>query len=245
MIKPFLKKLLMSRGIMLTQYLGQFDVLDPKLDFAKKRGLKINTVVDGGAAEGEFLGRIKAVYPDAAVLCIEPREDAHVSLKNHQRRFSNVHLAQVLIGPNEGTVPYNVSDTQSSVLPNSQGEKFGETKLAPMTTIDALVQKLGLPWPDLIKLDLQGFELEALRGAQECMKHAQALLLELSFLPLQKGMPLAGEVIAYVGERGFVIYDIPALWLRPLDGALAQGDFLFLKRDHPLRADARWSSSFA
>jgi hypothetical protein len=111
-----------------------------------------------------------------------------------------------------------------------------------MTTLDRLVSKMGLPDPDLIKLDLQGYELECLRGASRCLQHAEAVLLEVSFIPFQNGMPLIGEVIPFMGERGFRVYDISALWHRPLDGALAQGDFLFLSERSKLLEDKRWSS---
>ena len=110
-----------------------------------------------------------------------------------------------------------------------------------MTTLDALVRKMKLPFPELIKLDLQGAELQALAGASECLAHAQAVMLELSFIPLQKNWPLIGDVIPFMKERGFICYDIAGLWHRPLDGALAQGDFVFLNQNNKLRADSRWS----
>src|SRR5438552_1552045 len=95
-------------------------------------------------------------------------------------------------------------------------------------------------WPvKLAAAKQRGLEL---RGATECLVHAQALLLDLSFFPLQQGAPLAGDVVCFLRDQAFRIYDIPALWHRPLDGALAQGDFLFLKQGHPLLTDNRWST---
>jgi hypothetical protein len=108
--------------------------------------------------------------------------------------------------------------------------------------MDALVARTSFGWPELIKLDLQGAEMIALRGGSECLRHAQALLLELSFIRLQQGTPLVDEVIAFLRERAFRVYDIAGLWHRPLDGALAQGDFLFLREGHPLLADERWDA---
>ena len=115
----------------------------------------------------------------------------------------------------------------------------------PMSPLDKLITQRQMPWPDLIKLDLQGFELDALRGSEQCLQHGQAVLLEVSFFEIQKGMSLAGEVIDFMRQRGFRIYDILALWHRPLDGALAQGDFLFLKEGHPLLRDESWERQIA
>jgi hypothetical protein len=128
------------------------------------------------------------------------------------------------------------------MLPDGAGAAVGTVKHVPITTIDALLTSTGFGWPDLIKLDVQGAELVALRGAGETLRHAQALLLELSFIPFQRGMPVFAEVVCWLRDRGFRVYDIPSLWHRPLDGALGQGDFLFLRDDHPLLADERWSA---
>ena len=111
-----------------------------------------------------------------------------------------------------------------------------------MTTLDRLIADTGFPSPDYIKLDLQGAELQCLEGATQCLKRAQAVQLEVSFLPFQQGMPLAADTLAFMKSKGFVCYDILALCPRPLDGSLAQGDFLFVREDSPLRSDSRWAS---
>jgi len=240
-IRQILKSALLRRGMVLSRPPGQYNLLHVKLADAKRRGLELRCIVDGGAADGGWTREIKAIYPDALLLCVEPRDDVQPHLRQLAREFTGIHIAQTLLGPREGTVQFHDAGPQSSALPNSQGHSFGVTRTMPVSTLDALIADQKLSWPDLIKLDLQGYELDALAGAEQCMSHAQALLLELSFFQLQKGMPLADEVIAFLRQRQFHIYDIPALWHRPLDGALAQGDFLFLRQGHPLLADNRWS----
>jgi len=159
-----------------------------------------------------------------------------------RNELGNIHVACTLLGPSADEIYFNESGHQSSALPNSLGQSFGRTLKTRMSTLDALITEFGLPWPNLIKLDLQGFEIEALKGAIQCLAHADALLLEVSFFKLQRGAPIADEVISYARNNRFHIYDIPALWHRPLDGALAGGDFLFLREGHPLFADNSWSA---
>jgi hypothetical protein len=50
------------------------------------------------------------------------------------------------------------------------------------------------------------------------------------------------DVMKYMDDRAFALYDIVALQQRPLDTALAQLDALFVPKNHPLRADGRWSA---
>ena len=241
-IRTLAKDWLLSRNMVISRPPGQFVVTPIKLRQIRDRGLKIGMAVDGGAATGEWTREFKNIYPDSQILCIEPRSEAQPDLKKLASDFSGIHLAQTLIGERTGPIEFHVNGDQSSMFQALSGFVNDQKVTLEMTTLDALIKKLQLPFPDLIKLDLQGAELKALTGATECLAHAQAVLLELSFVPLRKDWPLIGDAIPFMKERGFVCYDITGLWHRPLDGALAQGDFVFLKQSNPLLADHRWSN---
>jgi hypothetical protein len=62
-------------------------------------------------------------------------------------------------------------------------------------------------------------------------------LLEVSYRRIYKDLPLAHELIAFAGERGFRIYDICSYAGRPSDGELVQSDILFAPYSSPLFAD--------
>jgi FkbM family methyltransferase len=70
-------------------------------------------------------------------------------------------------------------------------------------TLDTAVKQKGFPPPDLIKMDIQGAEMDVLKGAQECLKTCKDLILELQHVPYNKGAPLVDEVVAYVESIGF------------------------------------------
>jgi len=94
--------------------------------------------------------------------------------------------------------------------------------------------------PLMMKLDVQGFELEVLAGATETLKRTEVILSEVSLLPYNKGAPLMHEVIGYLAERDFLPYDICGGWRRESDGALAQTDIIFVRRDSDLRAHRKF-----
>lgn len=242
-LREWIKHELLKRDAVLSRPPGQFNVFNYKLRAMQRRGLQIRCAVDGGAAAGDWARELKQIYPDARVLCVEPRQDAQADLQRLQTELPGIVSSRVLLGASEGEVAFNESDVQSSVLNDHTGKPFGKSVAVTMTTLDRLIAQHALPAPDLIKLDLQGYELEALKGGAACLEKAQAVLLEVSFIRLQAGAPIAHEVIAFMHERGYVIYDILSLWQRPLDGALAQGDFLFLRADHSLLSDTRWSAA--
>jgi hypothetical protein len=97
-----------------------------------------------------------------------------------------------------------------------------------------------LPIPDLLKLDVQGYELEVLKGAEKALRQMSAILIEVNFIDIHKGAPLIDELVLFLRDKGFVAYDICALTRRPLDQALWQADFIFVPRHSELRSDKRW-----
>lgn len=240
-VRELIKRELLKRDMVLSRPPGQFDLTDLKLARARDRGLRVKFAIDGGAADGAWAESLKQIWPAARVLSVEPREDAQAGLRRRAAGIEGMTVAQTLLGASEGEIEFFEHSYQSSALKDASGREWGKKVTAPVTTLDALVSKLGLPDPDLIKLDLQGFELECLKGASRCLGHAEAVLLEVSFIELQAGMPLIGEVVPFMAARGFRVYDVTALWHRPLDGAMAQGDFLFVSERSKLVADRRWS----
>lgn len=247
-VRSIVKQWLLRRNVVLMRPPGQFNVEDLRLRRLKALGLDVRVAVDGGAASGDWTRHFKSIYPDAQVVCVEPRDDAQPALAALARELKGIHVARTLVTSEEGTVPFHVNREQSSILGSfaatagtgGAGSGAAGAVPTPATTLDALMRRLGLPDPDLIKLDLQGAELMCLDGASRCLQTAQAVLLEVSFLPFMKGIPLIADVIPYMSARGFRCYDILALWQRPLDGALAQGDVLFVSEKSKLVADTRW-----
>lgn len=242
MLRRLIKRWLLSRGAILSRPPGQFDVTEYKLGRAKERGLRIRHAVDGGAHVGDWARMVTQLYPDVRVILVEPRTEVHSQLNNFIRDFPNCTVATVLLGSHEGFAEFHVSSTQSSVLPDHTGASFGFLEKRQVATIDSLVREAGWSGVDLLKLDIQGYELEALAGAQKTLSACQAVILEVSFVRFQQGMPLANDVFEFMRSAGFVIYDILALTHRPLDGRLAQADIMFLRNDHPLLEDNRWSA---
>ena len=70
-------------------------------------------------------------------------------------------------------------------------------------TLDTAVREGKFPLPDLIKMDVQGAELDVLKGATETLKSCKDLILELQKVEYNKGAPLREEVISYLETLGF------------------------------------------
>src|SRR5262249_5778065 len=100
----------------------------------------------------------------------------------------------------------------SSFLPltASGKEQWSIENEAPVSMdivpLDEIVAQEHLPGPDLIKLDVQGFELEVLRGGTRTLKRARWVLSEVSFRPFYEGQVLFSELAAFLATHGFETY---------------------------------------
>jgi len=180
------------------------------------------------------------VFPKARYFCIDPLDENQPFLEQFSAKYPNVRYWQGCLGAKAGMVTLNVDGLGSSVLTGHTGNPYGIQRKVMAETLDNLILKEICPQPDLIKLDVQGYELEVLKGATTSLRKVQAIIAEVSFFAFQRGMPVFHEVVTQLAEYGFAVYDFLGLSLRPLDGAPAQTDLLFLQATHLLRSSNRW-----
>ncbi len=194
-----------------------------------------SVIHDIGANVGTWTCLAKSLYPDAAVEAFEPLEGHLGGFRQWTAPWGDVRLHAIALGPRDGTVAIEVTDFSdaSSVLPlTPEGRKTFNVAAAgrrdvPMATLDGLVAAGKARAPDLIKLDVQGYELEVLRGAERSLQAARAVICELSFRRFYEGQALFPDVLAYLGERGFRLHAFGSS-LDPGE-PLSQADALFLK----------------
>ena len=149
----------------------------------------------------------------------------------------SVSLEPVLLGALQSqAVPFFMDDRGgSSVLEQSQA-KIPLVAPLSMTTLDSVVAGRKLAGPILLKADVQGYELEVLRGASQTLRNVEVILLEVSTLPFNVGAPLFAEVVAFMAEQRFLVYDLCSLFRRQSDDAVFQVDVLFVREDSALRS---------
>jgi FkbM family methyltransferase len=210
---------------------GHIDTLE-LVEIARKAGISV--IYDIGANVGTWSLLAKALIPGACIHAFEP-------LAKHQAAFlrnftgSNVTLHPIAVGSGYSTETFHVTDSSdaSSLLPPNETSRshFGvqEVERLPVQVfrLDDYRWEKQLAWPDLIKLDIQGFELEALKGSPECLKTAKAIIAEVSFIEYYEGQCLFHDLVAHLAK-----YE---LFLRafgvntPTGKSVGQTDVLFLR----------------
>lgn len=223
-----------------TNALDQADTLVWLEWFRLRSGYKPAMIVDVGASDGRWAKPAMALFPESEFVLIEPLDEHQQSLQA-LCRDTRVHYYKGLVGGSAGEVSFNQDKHHSSIYGNASGEKFGLRSVLSITTLDQLWSDKGYVLPDIIKLDIQGAELQALQGGVSLLKNAELVQLECSFIPFQQGIPLVDEIVSYMSSVGFRVFNIFGVYGRPLDGMPAQGECLFIKRDSALISDYRWA----
>jgi FkbM family methyltransferase len=238
MLKQAIRKLIPNTFIDYLRTMLGVPSQQDSLAHLKYLGFDPKYCLDIGAYNGYWTEDFKKIFPQCSVLMIEGQLEKEPILAAVKTRFTDVGYEISLLGAKEELVSFNIYETASSVLTehNVTNAKVEQRKLQPL---DSVTEKR-LFKPDFIKIDTQGFELEILKGGDKTLASAQFVLLEVSFLDIYVNCPLAADVISYMNNKGFVIYDICTLMKRPLDKTLYQADFLFVRSDSDFRKDKRW-----
>jgi FkbM family methyltransferase len=196
-----------------------FEAPDPEeasLRRMKRLGFDPAVVIDLGAYIGEWTRSFKRIFPSARVLMVEPQPGHIDRLRAVTAAFNGVEVAPVLLGAQErGNVPFHMYESASSVLIESARPNVVSTISVPMTTLDKFTANTVFARPDFLKLDVQGYELEVLRGGELALASAEAVLMEVNLLGILDGAPLFHEATQFMSERGFQVYDICTFFRRP------------------------------
>jgi FkbM family methyltransferase len=212
-------------------------ILDEFFARARRLGLRPRTVFDVGAAMGDFTQTCWTVFPEARFFLIEPLDEFAPILTDKCKRIGATFVPAVAAEKDaEAMLHVHQDYVGSSLLREEEGAAVdGTERSVKSITIDGLASEKSAQGPYLLKADVQGAELRVLDGATSVLEEAVLVMLEVVFFEFFVGGPLFADVVAYMADRGFVVYDVLQPVHRPLDGALSQVDLMFVPRESILR----------
>jgi FkbM family methyltransferase len=197
--------------------------------------LNPRVIFDVGANVGTWTLLAKTIFPTARVHAFEPLPLHADKFLRTTGRLEDVFLHTIALGSSVGqsTLKVNSFSDTSSILPlttagKSQWNLDTVDKLQiEITTIDHLLAVGQVLQPDVIKLDIQGFELEALKGAIECLPKVAAVITELSFAQFYEDQCLFHDVVTFLGANGLTLNALGHS--TPTGSTLVQADALFTR----------------
>jgi len=194
--------------------------------------------VDGGAHDGQMAKRFLKRFPGLQVHAFEPNADLFPKLQ------TNLHSVpgkrhQLALSSKSQTLEMFINDSPmtSSVLPRNDNSvryfdavtRIKEIRELNATSLDDWFEDSGLSRVDILKLDLQGYELEALRGAERLLRRGVGCVYtEVNFVPFYEGSATLGQIDVYMRSLGYKLFNLYNICTHLPDGDIGSGDALYI-----------------
>jgi FkbM family methyltransferase len=202
---------------------------------------RATVVLDVGANVGQFGDEVLRGGFDGTIISFEAVPGTHRLLARHASARSDRWLVApcAALGRARGEITINVSanSVSSSILPMraahldaAPNSKYIDAQTVPVERLDDLAAPL-LPvdGPVFLKIDTQGYELEVLRGAEKTIDRTVAIQVELSLAPMYDGAPTFLEMVGYLQDKGFEIFNLAPAFKDKRTGRMLQLDGFFVR----------------
>ena len=197
----------------------------------------INTILDVGANKGQFARKIRQILPGAAIYSFEPLASCFEELSAAAKSLAPMQCFPFALGKDHASVTMqkNAYTPSSSILPITKRtmDAFPHTRRVTdervdVRTLDEVAAALTLKPKVLLKIDVQGYELNVLAGAERTLAAVDTILIEASFVELYETQPLFHDVYQFLHERRFTYSGNFDQLSDPATGAVLQADAIFL-----------------
>lgn len=208
------------------EYTSEFGPHHRELERLKNRGFEPKVIYDIGACVLHWTKWARRVYPDAEYYAFDAW-DAVEPL--YVERKAKYHIG--VLGAENREVDFYQNDEApwGNSIFKENSETFSEKHKVrrSMRTLDSVIREKGWPCPDLVKIDVQGCEMDIIRGALETFKETQYLIAEMQHTDYNAGAPKFDEVGPWLEGLG---WECIAWRFASGSGMVVDADYLFRRK---------------
>lgn len=210
------------------------NAMEDRLSNLSSLGFAPSQIVDIGAYIGRWTEMAGSIFPSANILMLEAQENKREILsklvEDSRGRFQ---MEICLLSDAEKDVEFYEMETGSSIY--SELTSVDRVTVEKQSkTLEGVLKAQGVSSVDLLKLDVQGAELDILSGAGGILETVKVIAMEVSVRPYNKGAPLFSEVISFMTALGFQCFDMCELKREKATDFAMQLDLFFQRIDRPI-----------
>lgn len=194
--------------------------------------------IDGGAHDGQVARRFARRFPNLHIHAFEPNVDLLPRLRDNLADIpGSIHAHALGDKPGTAEMFINQSPMTSSLLPSSElslryfgrHAQLRETRSIEVITLDHWAEEANIDRIDILKLDLQGYEKQALVGARKLLRRSEAVVvLEVNFAPFYEGCSLFSDVDLVLRDCGYSLYNLYHICTHLPAGHIGSCDAVFI-----------------
>ena len=190
------------------------------------------TLIDVGSNKGQFSLIARKFFPNIKIHSFEPQIDI-LSMQKKILGTKNINYYNFALGNEEKESELYVTKRKDSssvlkpILTKNRNYITNEIKKTSIKRLDELPNIKNIERPSVMKLDVQGYEFEVLKGAENILDYIDYVITEVSFIEVYENQTSANKLIKFLKSKSFEIKD--KCNLSKIEGKLFQEDILFFK----------------
>jgi len=219
-------------------YKAYFNGVSPLFELTQlvQKIRKANTLIDIGSNKGQFSLLVRKYFPDIKIYSFEPQ----INELNIQKKIlgkKNIYYHNLALGSEEKVLEFYITkrrDSSSFLKPNLEiiKDKIYDTKEIleiNVKKLDSVMSKGDIIRPSILKLDVQGYELEVLKGSTNILEYIDYIITEVSFVEIYNNQVSNKDLNNFINSNNFKLKG--KCNLSKLNKKLFQEDLLFEKID--------------
>ena len=206
-------------------------------------GIVPNAIVDAGAHIGTTVERYRSLFPASTIHAFEPFPSSFARLREHTASDTRVRAIEGALSDRIGAARLNTfthEQANSLLAIGASAARYFDASLlvgqgaieVRTTTLDQYCLDASLEAVDILKMDIQGAELPALRGARRLLSEGSISLIyvEAEFAEVYAGQGTFLDLCVYLRDLGYEMFNFYDL-CRGRNGRLVAADVIYLRRD--------------
>ena len=210
----------------------------PKYEYLKPwfTDLRPATVVDVGVNHGQFLHLARRLWPEAAIVGIEPNAALAEKISGLTAGAGRIRIEACAVGAEDGEIEFFVTENDQNSSTHRPSDAFHDdrdndgvvrTDTVPLKRLDSVLD--GCTGHMVLKIDVQGAELDVLQGAGDRLDDVAVIIIESPFEKAYDGAAGFDEIYRFLTGRGFAYEGAMGQLNSKKTGRVRQEDSIYVR----------------